>query len=176
MHRRYTAESYRNLIEYIKRNDPDAGIGIDVIAGFPGETEIFFNETVTFLESLNFSYIHAFTYSERPGTPAAKYAEKIQPDVRHARNEVLRLIGEKKKTEFMKRFVGKSLVVLFENSGKRGLVSGLTSNYIRIYAKGDASLINQLRFVTIKEIRSDACVGSITDVHAEQPAPEICTA
>jgi threonylcarbamoyladenosine tRNA methylthiotransferase MtaB len=175
MHRRYTTESYRSLIEYVNRNDPNAGIGIDVIAGFPGETDTFFNETVSFLESLNFSYIHAFTYSERPDTPAAQYDEKIPPNIRHARNEILRLIGKNKKTEFMKRFLGKSLVVLFENSVDGRLVSGLTSNYIRIYTEGDASLINQLQSVTITEIQEDSCAGNLNDIHSEQTAPEIFT-
>ncbi len=175
MRRRYTAESYRSLIEYIKSIDLEAGIGIDVIAGFPGESEMLFNETVSFLEDLQFSYIHAFTYSERPGTPATDYAEKIQPNVRHARNEVLRAVGKKKKTEFIKRFIGKSLAVLFENTHNDGFVSGLSSNYIRISAEGDASLINQLRCVTITEVHDETCAGIIKEsVNTKQTAPEVC--
>jgi threonylcarbamoyladenosine tRNA methylthiotransferase MtaB len=175
MRRRYTAESYRSLIEYINKNDPDAGIGIDVIAGFPGETDTLFAETVSFLENLQFSYIHAFTYSERPGTPATDYAEKIPPSVRHSRNEALRSIGKKKRTEFMEKFIGKSPVVLFENSKHDGFVSGLTSNYIRISAEGDASLINQLRCVTITKIHDDSCAGFVSkNINIRQTVPEIC--
>jgi len=163
MRRRYTAETFGSLIDYIAGSDPDAGIGIDVIAGFPGETEVHFNETLSFLESLSFSYIHAFTYSERPGTPSKNYPEKVQPNLRHARNGVLRSIGRKKKFEFMKRFLGRSLAVLFESPSADGTVAGLTSNYIRVNTKGDGSLINQIRFVTVTGMREDSCGGYISE-------------
>lgn len=161
MRRRYNTDSYKKIIEYINKSNPDTGIGLDVIAGFPGETDALFEETVSYLENLPFTCLHAFTYSERPGTPAVDYHGRVEPAVRYSRNERLRSLGLRKKLNFISRYLGQTLTVLFEDSNDGSYISGLTSNYIRISVKGDVSLVNMLQDVKITSINGETCIGII---------------
>ncbi len=161
MRRRYLANHYRELTEYVASKDPDAGIGADVIVGFPGETDALFEETYMFLVDLPISYFHVFTYSERPNTPAAQFPEAVEPKVRSRRSEMLRNLGWKKRHDFYSRFVGKTTNVLFENTTQHSDVSGLTTNYIRVKTRADGDLVNRIIPVTIRGIDDDECVGVI---------------
>ena len=161
MRRRYLTDHYRRLIEYIKLQDHDAGIGCDVIVGFPGETDTLFEETYRFLIDLPITYLHVFTYSEREDTPAVEFGEVIKPDIRSERNEILRLLSQKKKHAFYSSFIGKTLPVLFESKCKDHRISGLTTNYIRVETSGGTSLTNSIHDVTIRSVEHDICIGDI---------------
>jgi len=157
MRRRYLRNDYRNIVEYIKNNDPSASIGVDVIVGFPGETDELFNETFNFISDLPVSYLHVFTYSERPKTSAVEFPNKIPTNIRHKRNEILRRLGLKKRHDFYSSFIDKIVPVLFEGNIHDGRISGLTPNYIRVEVNGDLSLVNSIQNVKIKNIHDDIC-------------------
>jgi len=161
MRRRYLTDSYRELIEYIKRNDSDAGIGCDVLVGFPGETNQLFEETYRFLVEIPVSYLHVFTYSEREKTPAAGFSDIIEPRVRADRSERLRMLSKKKRHAFYSSYLGRTLPVLFEHPTSGGMYSGLTSNYIRVEVETSRELSNQIHHVTLTEAHDDICRGVI---------------
>ncbi len=161
MKRRHTREDFQRLIEYIKLKDNSAGIGSDVIVGFPGETDVLFDETYNFLLDLPLSYLHVFTYSERPNTPAASYPNSIQPKGRFYRNEKLRILSTKKRFQFYSQFVGKKLDVLYETNIKNGFVSGFSTNYIRIKTKATEGLFNRVVQTLIKNVNKDYCEGDV---------------
>jgi len=163
MRRRYLTKEYQELITYIKEKDPTAGIGADVIVGFPGETNEMFDETLMLLSDLPISYLHVFTYSKRPNTLSAGFTDEVEPRIRADRSEILRKIGETKRREFYSTFIGKSLPVLFEGTIKNGTVAGLTSNYIRIEIHGDDSFTNQIHYAKIVSIMKDHCLAEIVD-------------
>ncbi len=160
MRRRYLTDHYRDIIEYIHRQDPEAGIGADVLAGFPGETDEIFGETVRFLEDLPISYIHAFTYSERPNTSASLSRDQIEPRVRFARTARLRELSRRKRREFHQKFLGRRLPVLLESTVRRGHLTGLTTNYIRVETPADLSLVNTIQNVTITGADEATCFSS----------------
>lgn len=159
MRRRYTKSDYFKLIQYIKSLDPYAGIGADVIVGFPGETDIHFQETYSFLLELPISYLHVFTYSERPNTPAAISPDRVEPRIRFARNKKLRMLGRIKKHYFYSQFINKSLPVLYESNFLNGFAFGFTSNYIRVKAKVSENYINKIVETKILSIDNDVCEG-----------------
>ncbi len=161
MKRRHTREDFQRLIEYIKLKDNSAGIGSDVIVGFPGETDVLFDETYNFLLDLPLSYLHVFTYSERPNTPAASYPNSIQPKGRFYRNEKLRILSTKKRFQFYSQLVGKKLDVLYETNIKNGFVSGFSTNYIRIKTKATEGLFNRVVQTLIKNVNKDYCEGDV---------------
>jgi len=161
MRRRYTTEHYRSLIEYIRREDPDAGVGVDVISGFPGETDSEFEETYRFLVDLPVTYLHAFTYSERPDTPAIGFPNAVDPKTRFERTERLRMLSIKKRNAFYSRFIGDIVPVLFETASDRNSMNGLTSNYIRVEVFPDSSWVNTIRNVRIIECKDDGCRGAL---------------
>ncbi len=137
MQRRYTPMQYQERVEKILRCMPNAAIGVDVIVGFPGETQIEFEETFNFLSQLDIAYLHVFTYSERPETKALTLESPVAPSTRNARNSQLRLLSEKKKREFYDRQLGKTVTVLLESSKTEcGLDSivreGWSENYVRV--------------------------------------------
>ncbi len=132
MRRRYRSGLYRDRVENILTELPHAAIGVDVISGFPGETEAHFMDTVRFLEELPITYIHGFTYSEREDTPAAIFEERIDRSERTRRTRVLRELSAKKTAQFARRFEGKVRPVLFENTLSEGKLTGWTDNYIRV--------------------------------------------
>ena len=132
MRRRYQRELYLERVAEIKRLMPDCGIGVDVIVGFPSETDENFKETFDFIHQLDVSYLHVFTYSERPGTPALDIEDVVPMHVRHERNKVLRNLSYKKMQYFIEQQKGKQRTVLFEDHNKNGMMEGYTDNYIRV--------------------------------------------
>lgn len=162
MRRRYKVEDYKKLVGYIKTKDPDAAIGADVIVGFPGETEMHFQETYKFLLDLPISYLHVFTYSERPNTPAAQSQNQIEPRIRFERNRKLRLLGKKKKLNFYSKFLTQFIPVLFESNHDDGYMYGFTRNYIRVRVDYDESLVNKIVPVKIISVDDDMCLGNLS--------------
>jgi threonylcarbamoyladenosine tRNA methylthiotransferase MtaB len=157
MQRRYRIEDYLELIYKANNRITDLGIGVDVIVGFPGETEENFIETYNFLKDLPISYLHVFTYSERPETKAIEMANSVDPIERKRRSNMLRILSEKKKHEFYQKMVGKELTILFENEDHKGMMKGFSSNYVRIKHSFDHELINKFVKVKIKEVDENIC-------------------
>jgi len=151
MRRRYDTELYRSRIEKINKLMPDACIGVDVIVGFPGEDDNLFLESMNFLEDLNVSYLHVFTYSERDNTHAISLPDSVDASVRAKRSKLLRLLSSRKKATFYERNVGSIQDVLFESEEKDGFIEGFSSNYIRFRRPWDPNLIG----TTVKSIFID---------------------
>jgi len=161
MQRRYTSEFYSSLIEKLKNKIPDIGIGVDVIVGTPGETEKHFNETVKFLTDLPLSYLHVFTYSERPNTKAVELPGKVDIVEKKKRNKILRILSERKKQIFYNEMVGKNLEVLFESENSGDTIKGFTSNYVRVENDYLPDISNTFCKIKISETNSKICRGSI---------------
>ncbi len=162
MRRRYKAEDYKRLIDKVNDTIPDAGIGVDVITGFPGETEEEFMSSYNFLRDLEISYLHVFTYSERPGTPAAEIPEQVDVFERKRRNSMLRELSTRKKNLFYNNNIGKTLEVLFEAENHDGIMKGFSSNYIRAAVPYNPDIINTLQTVKITKALESCCTGKIT--------------
>lgn len=158
MQRRYKRSVYVNRVETIKQSMPHACIGVDVIVGFPGESEDDFLETYEFLNSLDVSYFHVFTYSERPNTKAAEMPEVIPVGERRRRNKMLRILSEKKKRAFYSTFIGTERPVLIEQSKVDGMLSGYTDNYIRVELDYKADTLNTIKMVRLEEIQENGLV------------------
>lgn len=152
MRRRYRRELYADRVATIKRLMPDACIGVDVIVGFPGETDEHFLDTYRFLNELDVSYLHVFTYSERPNTPAVDMGDVVPKSVRADRSKMLRILSEKKKRAFYETQVGKEEVVLWENDVEEGRMQGFTKNYVRVTAKYDPLRINETQTVVLTHL------------------------
>lgn len=161
MQRRYNIEDYKILIHKIKNRLPDAGIGVDVIVGFPGETEEEFIHTHNFLRDLPVSYLHVFTYSERPDTKAISFPGMVDVQERKRRNNILRILSEKKRTQFYYEMIDTKQNVLFENLNRNGLMQGFTSNYIKFQTEFNANLAGNLVPVILKEANSEFTAGSV---------------
>jgi len=144
MRRRYDTKLYRSIIEKINELMPDACIGVDVIVGFPGEDDNLFLESMSFLENLNISYLHVFTYSERDNTHAISLPNSVDANVRAKRSRLLRLLSSRKKATFYERNVGSIQDVLFESEEKNGFIEGFSSNYIRFRRPWDSNLIGTI--------------------------------
>lgn len=149
MKRRYQRALYRERLEWIKEQMPDACIGADVLVGFPGETEQHFADTHQFLSDLPISYLHVFTYSERPGTEAVRMDQVVPMPQRKERNQRLRLLSEKKRNLFYRSHIGSQRRVLWEAKEKDGMMQGYTENYIRLHRPYDAQMINQIEDVLV---------------------------
>jgi threonylcarbamoyladenosine tRNA methylthiotransferase MtaB len=162
MRRRYTTRQYADLIHNIKRNIPDCGIGVDVIVGFPGETDAHFERTHLFLNELPVSYLHVFTYSERPNTPAAQFDHVVEPKVRFKRNEMLRTLGYKKKSAFYAGMVNKTASVLMESEIEGETRLGFTGNYVRVGLPANKTNHNTVVPVDILGVQNGVCVGRIS--------------
>ncbi|MBK9734904.1 MAG: tRNA (N(6)-L-threonylcarbamoyladenosine(37)-C(2))-methylthiotransferase MtaB [Saprospiraceae bacterium] len=163
MKRRYASALYKERVDWIKKKMPHCCIGVDVIVGFPGETEEDFLQTYNFLKSLEISYIHVFTYSERKNTPAAEMGNAVPMDVRRKRNEMLRILSQKKKMAFSLPYLGTVREVLFENIKEDGMMSGYTDNYIKVILPLDGSMINKI---------APVCLGRFDD-QCEQVTSEM---
>jgi threonylcarbamoyladenosine tRNA methylthiotransferase MtaB len=144
MRRRYQSDLYASRVSAIRAIMPDACIGVDVIVGFPGETEADFLETCHFLHGLDISYLHVFTYSERSNTAAIEMPGKVPQQARDERNAQLRSLSEKKRREFYSRFEGHERPVLWETENRGGLMYGFTDNYIRVAIPYDEGMVNQI--------------------------------
>lgn len=158
MRRRYKTGLYADLVHRIRQTIPDCGIGVDIIAGFPGETEEHFQTTRQFVEKLPVSYLHAFTYSERPNTPASRFAGAVEAKVRFKRNEILRSIGIRKKREFYASLVGKTVPVLAEADVEDDERFGFTENYVRVGLPASVPP-NTILPVTITGLKNGRCIG-----------------
>jgi len=155
MRRRYMKELYQNRVEHIKTVMPNACIGVDVIVGFPGETDDLFLETYNFLNALEISYLHVFTYSERANTHAASLPGVVPKAVRSKRSKMLRGLSAKKRRAFYESQVGTNRRVLFEGENKEGYIHGFTENYVKVKAPWNPALVNTLHKVVLSEIDSD---------------------
>ena len=144
MRRRYKRELYAEKVALIKTMMPHACIGVDVIVGFPGETDEFFKETADFLQSLDISYLHVFTYSERDNTHALSIKPVVPMNIRHERNKILRNISYTKMQAFTEKHIGQARKTLFESTNKNGMMEGYTDNYIKITAPYKAEWENQV--------------------------------
>jgi len=158
MKRRYLTETYTNRVSKIKEVMPNACIGVDVIVGFPGETDELFLDTYNYLNALDISYLHVFTYSERPNTEAVEMDGSVPLKVRNKRSKMLRGLSEKKRRAFYESQLGNSLSVLFEGENKHGYITGFTENYVKVKAPWNPSLINTIHTVTLSEIDEDGLV------------------
>ncbi len=163
MKRRYKVSYYHDLIHKAVDKIPDLGIGVDVIVGFPGETHNEFQSTYDFLRDLPISYLHVFTYSERPNTHAIELSNKVDVYERRKRNNMLKILSHKKKHEFYRKMIGKEMNVLFEGQNDDNLIKGFTSNYVRIAHNFDSSLINQFKTVKITDVKENICFSAIKE-------------
>ncbi len=163
MHRKYRPWHYREKIETIRAAMPIAAIGADVMVGFPGETDSEFEATRRMIEDLPFTYLHVFTYSARPGTPAAAMANQVPVHVARERNRILRELAAEKKLRFMRGFVGKDIEAITLNvgghDGHREFTETLTDNYLklRLYGRHDANRWLRSR---VEDVADGSLVGS----------------
>jgi threonylcarbamoyladenosine tRNA methylthiotransferase MtaB len=151
MRRRYRTALYRSRIESIVQQIPDACIGVDVITGFPGETDELFLNTMEFLKDLPIAYLHVFTYSERPNTTALRIQDIVPVAKRQERTQQLRMLSDKLKRQFYQRFAHQSRPVLWETGTEDEKMSGYTDNYIRVTAPMDRELLNTIQSITLQE-------------------------
>ncbi|WP_298534764.1 tRNA (N(6)-L-threonylcarbamoyladenosine(37)-C(2))-methylthiotransferase MtaB [uncultured Algibacter sp.] len=158
MKRRYMRELYVDRVSKIKEVMPHACIGVDVIVGFPGETDDHFIETYNFLSELDISYMHVFTYSERDNTEAAKMDGVVPGKVRSKRSKMLRGLSVKKRRAFYESQLGLSRTVLFESENKEGYIHGFTENYVKVKTPWNPSLVNTLHTVKLNNIDEDGLV------------------
>lgn len=158
MKRRYLTPLYINRVNKIREVMPDACIGVDVIVGFPGETEEKFLETYNFLADLPISYLHVFTYSERDNTEAIHMEGVVPVYERKKRNKMLRILSEKKKMAFYQTQIGKTLPVLWEHEEKNGMMFGFTNNYVRVQKPYNPNSVNKIEIVKLDKISADGSV------------------
>ena len=152
MRRRYQRELYVDRVNQIKRLMPDACIGVDVIVGFPGESDQHFLDTYAFLVDLPVSYLHVFSYSERPNTPAAEMKNQVSKTIKNKRSKMLRALSAKKRHAFYESQLQKTKTILFEAENKEGYIQGFTENYVKVRMPWDPALQNQTRSATLAEI------------------------
>ncbi|PLX96464.1 MAG: tRNA (N(6)-L-threonylcarbamoyladenosine(37)-C(2))-methylthiotransferase MtaB [Desulfuromonas sp.] len=164
MNRHYTTAFYRDLLCGIHQRQPDAAIGLDIITGFPGETEEQFAATCDYLESLPFTHLHVFPYSRRPGTPAARLPNQLPGDLIKERAALLREIGERKLAAYGAGFVGKILEIILEGGGDNGLKKGLSENYLNVLLPLDAGQQGESLQVRIVKVEGDHLVAEVIDV------------
>ena len=158
MKRRYLRELYVSRVAKIREVMPDACIGVDVIVGFPGETDELFLETYYFLNDLDISYLHVFTYSERDNTEAVLMDGVVPDEIRAKRSKMLRGLSAKKRNAFYESQLGKEKTVLFESDNKQGYIHGFTENYVKVKAPWDPALVNTLHKVKLTKIDVDGMV------------------
>ena len=155
MRRRYKTDLYESRVELIRKFMPNASIGVDVIVGFPGETDDMFLETYNFIEKLDVTYLHIFSYSERENTKAIELNGVVPKKTRNKRSKLLRLLSASKKTSFYKNNIGTDYNVLFESENKNGLIEGYTENYIRVRKDWNKNLVGQIKKVRIEKVDSE---------------------
>jgi threonylcarbamoyladenosine tRNA methylthiotransferase MtaB len=158
MKRRYQREVYTERVNKIREVMPDACIGVDIIVGFPGETEEDFLETYHFLNEMNISYLHVFTYSERDNTEAATMENAVPMNVRNKRSKMLRGLSVKKRHAFYESQIGTSRIVLFESENKEGYIHGFTENYVKVKTPWNPELVNTLHKIELTKIDDDGSV------------------
>ncbi len=163
MRRNTTTSSFRELVSAAREMIPDVAITTDIIAGFPGETEEEFAESLDFVREMDFAGGHVFTYSPRPGTGAAKMKGQIQPEVRKKRNHILRETLDESETRFREKFIGRTMSVLWESTSAMGepgwQMEGLTGNYLRVQAFAESPRWNEVDDVCVRERAGDVLLG-----------------
>jgi threonylcarbamoyladenosine tRNA methylthiotransferase MtaB len=159
MNRHYDTAFFRVLIERLAARIPGLAIGLDLIAGFPGESDAEFAHTLALLEALPVTHLHVFPYSRRPGTPAATMAAQVPPGVIRERAAMLRVLGESKLEAFTRSFIGCELEVVVEGGGKGGVLRGISRNYLPIRFTGDRALVGQVVMVRLLEVDSQGARG-----------------
>lgn len=160
MRRRYLTQLYADRVKKIKSLMPHACIGVDVIVGFPGETEEDFLLTYRFLADLEISYLHVFTYSERPNTPAADFDEVVPDAIRTKRSKMLRVLSAKKRQQFYQSQVGTHQNVLWEGENKQGYMHGFTANYVKMRQPWDPRQVNTVQAVCLRYVDEEGFVRS----------------
>ncbi len=158
MKRRYLQETYTNRVQKIKEIMPNACIGVDVIVGFPGETNELFLETYNYLNEMDVSYLHVFTYSERPNTEATEMKKIVPKNIRTKRSKMLRGLSVKKRRVFYESQLGNTLTVLFESENKDGFIHGFTENYIKVKTPWSSKLVNTLHKIILTKIDKDGLI------------------
>lgn len=158
MRRKYNCELYTDRVEQIKRLAPNACIGVDVIVGFPGETDEEFMKTYNYLKDLDISYLHVFTYSERANTTANKMKDVVPMHVRKDRSKMLHILSDKKKRAFYESQLGKKGVVLWESQNHDGIMHGFTENYVKVKQPYNKELENTMQQIELNQIDSDGLV------------------
>lgn len=164
MKRKYDTKLYADRVATIKREMPDACIGVDVIVGHPGETEQEFLNTYNFLNELDIAYLHVFTYSERANTVADKMPGEVPMHERHERSKMLRILSEKKKRAFYESQLGKSKTVLWEEENHSDTMQGFTENYVKVKAPYDSAKVNTFERVTLWELDRDGIMKVKSEV------------
>ncbi|MCU0345019.1 MAG: tRNA (N(6)-L-threonylcarbamoyladenosine(37)-C(2))-methylthiotransferase MtaB [Ignavibacterium sp.] len=164
MQRRYNTDDYRQVIFKAKQLIPDIGLGVDVIVGYPGETEKEFMETYNFLLDLPVSYLHVFTYSERPDTKALTISEPVNPADRKRRSKMLRILSDKKKNYFYNQMIEKDLDILFESENEDGTIKGFSSNYVKVSCLHQKDLENMFCRVTAKKVENGLVLSEIKEI------------
>ncbi len=159
MKRRYLSSLYNDRINKIKKLLPNSCIGADVIVGFPGETEEDFLKTFNFIRDSEISYLHVFTYSERPNTEAVLIKNYVRPEIRSKRSKILRGLSIKKRRTFYESQLGRILTVLFESENKKGYIYGFTENYVRVRGPWNPTLANTLNKIKLVSIDSSGIVS-----------------
>ena len=158
MKRRYMRELYTERVAKIREVMPHACIGVDVIVGFPGETDAHFLETYNFLNEMDISYLHVFTYSERDNTEAADMPNEVAKNVRSKRSKMLRGLSVKKRRAFYESQLGSTRTVLFESENKEGYIHGFTENYVKVKTPWNPELVNTLHEIELTTIDEDGSV------------------
>ena len=158
MKRRYLRKTYTDRVSRIKKTMPNACIGVDVIVGFPGETDALFLETYKYLNEMDISYLHVFTYSERPNTEAVAMDGVIPKKVRSKRSKMLRGLSVKKRRAFYESQLGNTTNVLFESENKEGYINGFTENYVKVKSPWNPEFVNTIHKITLTTIDEDGLV------------------
>jgi threonylcarbamoyladenosine tRNA methylthiotransferase MtaB len=163
MRRPYTSDEFKQLIYRIHERIPDAAIGVDILVGFPGETDTAYNKTYECIRRLPVTYLHVFPFSARPGTPAAGYANRVPPDVIKARCEHMRRLGNMKRMRFHQNFIGRRIPILVETTrhAASGFLKGISSNYLTVLIDTDDSVRNQIISVRITRQVENKLLGII---------------
>ncbi len=159
MGRRYTAVQYADTVRMAREAIPDLAVTTDIIVGFPGESEAEFEESYRFVKEMGFARIHVFKFSPRPGTPAAEMDHQVPYAVKRRRSEAMRELAQRSGERFRRRFLGRTMEVLWESAGKDGLWSGLTDNYIRVTAESKADLSNTISSARLVGLTKDGMKG-----------------
>jgi len=161
MHRKYRPWHYREKIERIRADMQNAAIGADVMTGFPGETDAEFEQTRCMVEELPFTYLHVFTYSARPGTPAAAMPRQVPVEKARERNRILRDLATEKKTAFLRSFVGKTVPAITLHASDDDCTETLTDNYLKLHLQGSHPA-NCWVNARINDVQDDALIGNIS--------------
>lgn len=163
MNRKYTTEDYRRVVRRLREVFPEVALTTDLIVGFPGETDEEFEKTTAFIDEISFSGMHIFKYSPREGTPAAGYRNQVKPQVKEERSRIATEIARKNEDKFKKRFIGKTMKVLYEQpiNDENLLYEGLTDNYIRVVSESRQDIKGKIIETTLEELKDDFIIGCI---------------